>query len=200
MTIKILVKGKTMVDTNQNPRKISYLVFLYTVELSLFTLLFIFIFAFAKIHEVAKIGVVKSFYLRFLIYFLQYFYLYLVRYRKAPYSFSFQKIKVDYHYDKEKYPFFIEVFIHWLISIGFLIPYKVYFIIYSILVKILFNEQLISNFSIYFKNEILDDGYIIFQIIYCFLSILFFISQTIRKSKYVTFSMLLRKVEFVQTK
>lgn len=188
-----------MTDINHNPRKISYFVFLYTIELSIYTLLFIFILTVAKLHEFEKIGRIKSFYLRFLIYFLQYFYLYLVRYRKAPYSLSFYKVKVDYHYDKEKYPLFVEVFLHWLISICFLVPYKIYFIIYSFLVKILFNQQLINNFSIYFKNEFLDDGWIIFQIIYCFLSLFFFIIQTIRKSKYVTFSMLLRKVEFIQT-
>ncbi|MEJ5273735.1 MAG: hypothetical protein WH035_06360, partial [Spirochaetota bacterium] len=122
-----------------------------------------------------------------------------VRYRKVPCFFSSYKIKVDYHYDPEKYPFFIEIFLHWFLSVGFLIPYKLYFIIYSFLVKIIFNEQLIENFPYYFKTEILDNGYIIVQMIYCCLSILFFIIQVIRKSKYVTFSMFLRKVEFIKT-
>ncbi len=187
-----------MNENNLPNKKIYYLVLLYTLEVSLFTFLFITIFAFAKIHETNKIGILKSFYLRFVIYCLQYFYIYMVRYRKAPFSFSFYKIKVDNHYNPEKYPFFIEVFLHWLISLGLLIPYKLYFIIYSFLVKIIFNEQLIENFSYYFKTEILDDGWIIFQLIYCSLSILFFIVQIIRKSKYVTFSMFLRKVEFIK--
>ncbi|MCR4422921.1 MAG: hypothetical protein NUV32_10675 [Exilispira sp.] len=76
---------------------ISVLVLIYTLEQIFFTIFFIFIFAGAKIHQFVKIEFVKELYLKFGIFFLQYYYLWNIRYRNTTFLFSLLGYKINYN-------------------------------------------------------------------------------------------------------
>ena len=178
-------------------KKVSLLVVIYTLEFAIFTFLWIFIFAISEIHITIKLSLIETFYLRFVIYFLQYFYLYIVRYRNGSYVIINMGYKVKYN-KKEDNPLFVDTILHYILSIWMMIPYKIYFLSYLILVKWIHNTQLV-DIKNYLKS-ILNDTFSIVQLVYCGFNIILFIIQTVRKSKYVTFAMLLRKIEFVDKK
>lgn len=178
-------------------KKIPALVLIYTIEYSLYTIFWILILALAKVHEISKLSLVKSFHLRFLIYYLQYFYLYFIRYRKGSAFLSFLGYKVEYN-KSEDMPLFLDTLFQWLLTVFCLVPYKIYFIFYSYFNKIIWKISLIDNIIEYIKIEILQDPFSCVQLIYCAICILLFIVQTIRKNKYLTIAMLIRKIEFIK--